>query len=144
MKLAKSSHDKLETFFRTYFNDERFTLPQVMIYTGKFTEILTNTIKVLGITIDKRIFVKPTLLSRNRNNFLKLPEELVAHEIVHVLQYRKFGLYGFLRRYLSDYRRNLMREGKWDAESRRRAYLAIPFEIEAREIAGKFVEWNNR
>jgi hypothetical protein len=44
--------------------------------------------------------------------------------------------------YLRDYWTNLKKQQRWDANSRRQAYLSIPFEIEAREAANKFLEWN--
>jgi hypothetical protein len=36
----------------------------------------------------------------------------------------------------------LRKKKDWNASSRHEAYLEIPFEKEAREIAAKFVEWN--
>ncbi len=142
MKLAESSRRKLETFFREYLNDSSFTLPVINIYAGKFTQLFTKTIKVAGITFGRKIFIPRELVSFNRHNQLKLPEELIAHEITHVLQYRREGLFKFFYKYLRDYRANLQKQKVRDAESKRNAYLEIPFEIEAREVAGKFVEWN--
>lgn len=144
MKLAESSRRKLENFFREYLNDVNFRLPNVKIYTGKFSGYFTSKIKVAGITFGRRIFIFPELLSFNRQNQLKLSEELVAHEIAHVLQYRREGFFGFLFKYLRDYRANLRNIGKRDFDSRRKAYLEIPFEIEAREVARKFIEWNDK
>jgi hypothetical protein len=63
-------------------------------------------------------------------------EELLAHELVHVRQWRERGVVGFLRRYLTDYARGLGR-----LRSHRRAYLAIPAEQEARRLAA---EWAAR
>jgi hypothetical protein len=74
---------------------------------------------------------------------LKLPEDLIAHEIAHTLQYRREGFVNFFRKYLSSYWRNLRRKRKWDAAARQEAYLEIPFEIEARATAARFVEWNS-
>ena len=142
--MAESSHRKLESFFREYLDDKSFRLPSINIYAGNFTRLLTQTIKVAGITFDRSIFVLPELLSVNEKNQLKLSEELVAHEIAHVLQYRREGFLRFLYKYLRDYRANLRKMKKRDIDSRRRAYLEIPFEIEAREVARKFVEWNGK
>lgn len=144
MKLAAASHRKLESFFREYLNDENFRLPPTYFYVGGFTRTLTKIISVHGITIGKRIFIKPTLLTLNRNNLPKLPEDLIAHEITHVLQYRREGFSKFFYKYLTDYWRNLGGKKKWDAASRQEAYLEIPFEIEARQAAARFVEWNER
>ena len=142
MKLADASHRKLELFFREYFNDENLRLPRTYFYVGGFTKTLTKLISVHGITIGKHIFIKPTLLSLNRNNLPKLPEDLIAHEITHVLQYRREGFLKFLYKYLADFWRNLRAKKKWDSASRHKAYLEIPFEIEARRAAARFIEWN--
>ncbi len=57
--------------------------------------------------------------------------KLVAHELVHVRQYAERGRVRFLTRYLLDYLGNLRR-----LRNHRQAYLAIPAEAEARELAG--------
>lgn len=138
MKLAESSVRKLEKFFSEYLEDEKFILPPVFFYTGKISKIITHSLKIHGITIGKRIFILPELVSLNSNDKKSLPENLVAHEIVHVLQYKREGFFKFLYKYLRDYRNNLKKEAGLDFEARHRAYLNIPFEIEAREVAEKF------
>jgi hypothetical protein len=51
---------------------------------------------------------------------------LLRHELVHVGQWRTFGVFGFLRRYLGAYLRwRVRRYPHWAA------YRRIPFEIEA-------------
>jgi hypothetical protein len=57
---------------------------------------------------------------------------LIAHEIAHCCQYRKYGTWRFRARYLTAYFKNRLR-----GMSRRDAYLNIPFEIEAREIEAR-------
>lgn len=53
-------------------------------------------------------------------------ERLLRHEHVHVQQWRRLGVVGFLRRYLGAYLRwRLHGHGHWDA------YRRIPLEIEA-------------
>jgi hypothetical protein len=53
-------------------------------------------------------------------------ERLLRHELVHVEQWRRFGVLGFLRRYLGAYLVwRLRRHAHWDA------YRRIPFEVEA-------------
>ncbi len=143
MKLADSSHQRLEAFFREHLNDANFRLPAINFYVGIFTKILTNLISVHGITFGKRIFIAPKHLSLNQNNFLKLPEDLIAHEITHTLQYRREGFVKFFYKYLLSYRRNLCAKKKWNAAARQEAYLEIPYEIEARATAARFVEWNS-
>jgi len=61
--------------------------------------------------------------------------KLIAHELVHVDQYSRQGVVGFLIRYARDYLRCLARHRR-----HREAYLAIPAEIEARAEAEKWVE----
>jgi hypothetical protein len=58
-------------------------------------------------------------------------EALVAHELVHVRQWRELGAVRFLARYLGAYGR-----GRWRGLGHRGAYEAIPLEAEAREVAG--------
>jgi len=144
MKLADTSHQRLETFFREYLGDADFQLPTIYLHAGKFANILTGIISVHGVTLGRRIFITPQLLSFNRNNFPKLPEDLIAHEITHAIQYRREGFVRFFYQYLTDYWGNLKKKKKWDSAARHEAYLEIPFEIEARQAAAQFVEWNKR
>jgi len=144
MKLAETSHQKLESFFREYLNDENFRLPVIYFYAGKFSSFFTALISVHGITFGRRIFIKPKFLSFDESNLLKLPVELAAHEIAHTLQYKREGFVSFFYKYLSSFWGNLKKKEKWDADSRHEAYLDIPFEIEARAVAASFVEWNKQ
>lgn len=57
---------------------------------------------------------------------------LVAHELVHVRQWRELGPARFLWRYLGGYAR-----GRAAGLGHQRAYEAIPLEVEARELAGR-------
>lgn len=53
-------------------------------------------------------------------------ERLLRHELVHVEQWRRLGVVGFLRRYLGAYLVWRLRgHGHWDA------YRRIPLEVEA-------------
>ena len=56
---------------------------------------------------------------------------LLAHELVHVRQWRERGAVRFLWRYLGSYVRGRLR-----GLAHRDAYAAIPFEHEARVLAG--------
>lgn len=144
MKLSPGSHRKLEMFFREYLQTEDFKLPPIYFYFGNFTHAMTRLIKVNGITFGRRIFILPELISLNASRRRRIPEDLAAHEIMHVIQYRRNGFIKFLYVYLRDYWRNLRRREKWDSASRRLAYLEIPFEIEARDAAQKFLEWKEK
>jgi Domain of unknown function (DUF4157) len=57
---------------------------------------------------------------------------LIAHELVHVRQWRELGAARFLARYLGAYAR-----GRWRGLGHRAAYEAIPLEAEARVLAGR-------
>jgi hypothetical protein len=142
MKLAADSHQRLEEFFREHFADERFILPTINIYCGKFTHYFTNLIGVHGITFGRRIFILPDLVGRNHLNESRLSENLAAHEIMHSLQFQKHGFFGFFYQYLGSYWKNLRGKERWDFESRQMSYFEIPFEVQAREVAEKFVEWS--
>jgi hypothetical protein len=56
--------------------------------------------------------------------------KLLAHELVHVRQWHELGTPRFLVRYLTGYLRGLVRHRR-----HRRAYRAIPLEIEAYALA---------
>lgn len=68
-------------------------------------------------TLGRFVFVRPEALDSAR---------LLRHELVHVRQWRRHGVAGFLRRYLGAYLRwRLRRYPHWAA------YRRIPLEIEA-------------
>lgn len=144
MKLAESSHRKIEEFYREFLKDDNFQLPLIHIYAGKFTHFFTTLISVNGITFGRRIFIFPRFLSLNQNNQLKLPEELAVHEIAHVLQYRRVGFIKFFYFYMRDYWQNLRKKEQWNLHARQQAYLEIPFEVEARRAAEKYFEWKQK
>jgi hypothetical protein len=79
-----------------------------------------------GLTIGRHV-----RLRRGREDDAKL----IAHELVHVRQYADRGVVRFLARYLRDYAVNLAR-----LRSHRKAYLAIPAEVEARAEADRWVQ----
>lgn len=59
--------------------------------------------------------------------------ELLAHELVHAVQWAELGVGRFAWRYLRAYLRNLRR-----LRTHHEAYMAIPFEEEAREAASRW------
>lgn len=142
MKLTDSSRQKLEAFFREYLKDDAFCLPPIHFYSGKFVRVFTALIGVEGITFGRHIFIAPRLVFRNKENLPTLSGDLIAHETAHVLQYEHEGFVKFLRIYLGDFWENLRRMKSRNARSREAAYWEIPFEIEARETAKRFAEWN--
>lgn len=141
MKLSENSHRRLEEFFRVFLKNERFELPKIEFYAGKFAAQLTHIIGVHGITLGRSVIILPSLVSLNRKNQKKLPEDLIVHEIMHVIQYRNLGHARFLYQYLKFYWTNLRQTGEWNFAARRRAYLDIPFEIEARAAAEEYLRW---
>ena len=60
---------------------------------------------------------------------------LLAHELVHVQQWARLGVVGFLWRYLGAYVKNLLL-----LRSHHAAYLSIPLETEARDRARRWGE----
>jgi hypothetical protein len=76
-----------------------------------------------GMTVGRFVFLKRSHADR---------PGLLAHELVHVRQYRELGYLRFSVLYLVAYVRNLVRfRFRHDA-----AYRAIPFEAEAYRMAG--------
>lgn len=141
MRLSENSHCRLQEFFRFYLKNERFELPKIQFHTGKIAARLTQTISVHGITLGSNVLILPALVTFNRENQKKLPEDLLVHEIMHVIQYREKGFARFLYQYSKSYWNNLRKIGEYDFAARRRAYLDIPFEIEAREAATEYLKW---
>lgn len=78
---------------------------------------------IAGMTLDRWI-----LLRRGHEH----DRDLIAHELVHVRQWRELGVVRFLARYLGAYAR-----GRWHGLGHRAAYEAIPLEAEARVVAGR-------
>lgn len=78
-----------------------------------------------GITLGDRIFFRRDCFGEDGRPSL----QLLAHELAHVVQFRRDGTSRFLATYLLEYARNL---GRGLAE--RDAYLAIPYEEEARAV----------
>jgi hypothetical protein len=79
-----------------------------------------------GIALGRRVFVLRDLVDAEG----RAPLDLVAHEITHVAQYLRDGTIPFLLRYGRDYL-----AGRARGLDDRRAYLAIPYEVEARAVA---------
>jgi hypothetical protein len=78
-----------------------------------------------GITLGDRVFIRSDCFRDHG----RPPLDLIAHEVAHVVQFRRDGAAAFLTRYLLDYAKNLAR-GMADRD----AYLAIPYEVEARGV----------
>jgi hypothetical protein len=141
MYLAKSSHEKFEEFYRDFFDERDNSLPKIEIYARRGAGLVTKLLNINGITIGRRIFIRPQLLTNSDNARLHAPKALIAHELAHVLQYQRLGFIKFLYTYLSAYWQALRKKEKWDSNARMEAYLEIPHEVEARQFAADFLAW---
>jgi hypothetical protein len=84
---------------------------------------------VQAMTLANTVYVDPKML----NGPARALGLLVIHELVHVRQWRKRGVFSFLGTYGSDYLR-----GRRQKLGHRGAYRQIEFETEARAVASRF------
>ncbi len=87
------------------------------------------------MTLPWGIYVRPAVLSADPDRLSRL----IAHELVHARQWRTMGPIAFLSRYVTDYLR-----GRLEGMSHRAAYEAITLESEARAIAGRILQSDDR
>lgn len=80
---------------------------------------------IAAMALPRLIFIRPEVLESDPAGL----GELLVHELVHVHQWMRLGLIGFLRRYLRDYLGGRLRG--W---SHLRAYRAISLESQARDL----------
>lgn len=98
-------------------------VPPADVVRARIVDVPCLTPGVAAMTLGRVI-----LLRRDHADDLAL----VAHELVHVRQWRELGVARFLWRYLGAYLR-----GRLAGLSHQRAYEAIPLEVEARHLAGR-------
>lgn len=84
---------------------------------------------IQAMTLGNTVYIDPRVLS-GPSRPLGL---LVIHELVHVRQWRKRGVFPFLGSYCSDYLK-----GRRNHLGHRGSYREIGVEVEAREIASRF------
>jgi len=84
---------------------------------------------IQAMTLGNTVYVHPAALAGSARA-LGL---LVIHELVHVRQWRKGGVFGFLGSYGTDYLR-----GRREKLGHRGAYRQIEYEVEARDVASRF------
>jgi hypothetical protein len=97
-------------------------VPTVDVERARIVVVPVLTPGVAAMTVGRWILVRP-----GRGDDVGL----IAHELVHVQQWREHGALPFLWRYLADYARGRLRgEPHWTA------YTAITFESEARARSG--------
>ena len=109
---------------RTRFPSE---LLRARFHRGRLANLLTSLAGASAIVFGRRIF-----LSRAASACVEDAAadafRLLAHELEHVAQYRRFGAAPFLGRYVGEYLR-----GRFDGLDHRSAYLSISFEREAQK-----------
>jgi len=98
-------------------------IPTADLERARLVRVPVLTPGIAGMTLDRWI-----LLRRGHEH----DRDLIAHELVHVRQWRELGVVRFLARYLGAYAR-----GRWHGLGHRAAYEAIPLEAEARVVAGR-------
>jgi hypothetical protein len=96
----------------------------------RLEKLLLRVAGATAVTWGSRIIARPGTLNSDDAAGL----ELLAHELVHVRQYRALGRGTFLLRYFSEYL-----VGRWRGKSHARAYHDISFEVEARSVAAATV-----
>ena len=141
MQLSKDARRLYADFFEEVGLCEATRFPNVWIYSRKGARLLTAVLLVDGITIGRAIYVNPRFIRRSTSGRLIISKKLLAHEIVHVLQYSREGATGFLSNYIVNFWRQFRGRKRWTAKTWYEAYLSIPHEIEAREFAAKFKPW---
>jgi hypothetical protein len=82
---------------------------------------------VAAMTLPWAIYVRASVLAGDPVRLANL----LTHELVHVRQWHELGILRFLYRYLTDYWR-----GRRRGLGHNEAYLAIRFEVEARQLSG--------
>jgi hypothetical protein len=103
---------------------EQFThVPVRDLDRARLVTVPVLTPGIAGMTLDRWI-----LLRRGHDH----DRDLIAHELVHVRQWRELGVVPFLSRYVGAYAR-----GRWRRLGHQAAYEAIPLEVEARAVAGR-------
>lgn len=149
MLLAAHTELHLQEFFRCFMDDATLRLPRVRVHKNALASFVTGRLRIAGITIGRRILLAPSQIEARvensnecemRREFV-VSEELLVHEMMHVLQFERDGFAGFVWRYVGDYLRTLWREKRCDAATRMTAYLAIPAECEARAAASEYARW---
>ena len=87
--------------------------------------------KVAAIALPWGIYARPYVMARLRSGIeLRRNARLIVHELVHIEQWRRFGVLRFVIRYFFDYMRGLLRTG-----SHWKAYRSVRTEVEARVAA---------
>ncbi len=141
MRLSDPAYKLFSDFFSDCELCEGAPFPNVQVYARRGSWLVTNLLMVDGITIGRHVFINPKLVSRDRRNLLTISKTLMAHELVHVIQYQRLGFWKFLSVYVRDFWKIFKKKKKWNLRSWFESYLEVPHEVEAREIASDFSRW---
>lgn len=91
---------------------------------------------IVAVALPNGVFVQPAIMERFRAG--TEPERLgrlIAHELMHIEQWRRLGAFRHTTQYIGDYLRNRLRgSGHWDS------YRAVRLEEEARAAAAIIAE----
>ncbi len=96
---------------------------------ARFVRVLWRS-GIRGVTLFRLVLADPEVLEADPDRLARF----VVHELVHVRQFAEFGYLRFMTRYLSEYL-----TGRLRGLDHRSAYLSISAEVEAREVAARFV-----
>ena len=96
------------------------------LHTGRLARLLTAIAKANAITFGRRVFLSPGAAAEIAADERRA-RALLAHELTHVRQYRRYGMAAFLGRYLGEYLR-----ARLGGVSHGDAYRAISYEREAK------------
>jgi hypothetical protein len=125
--LDQPLRDLLEAFFEV-------DLAAVRVHRGLGARLLTRLLGASGVALGRRLFLSPEgarrLDGRGASGI-----GLAAHEVAHVLQYRRHGFLPMLARYAWDYLR-----GRRAWVGHHAAYRGIDFEREAWEVGERVTE----
>jgi hypothetical protein len=113
--------DLLEAFFGV-------DLAGVRVHRGRGARLLTRLLGASGVALGRRLFLSREGARRFDGRGAS-GIGLAAHEVAHVLQYRRHGFLGMLARYLWDYLR-----GRRAWVGHHAAYRGIGFEREAWDL----------
>ena len=100
-------------------------LDRCRLHGGRLASLLTTVAGANAIVFGRRVFLSKSA-SACVADAAQDATRLLAHELSHVAQYRRFGAAAFLGRYVGEYLR-----GRLDGLDHRQAYRAISFEREA-------------
>ncbi len=142
MKLAPEAHAHAEAFFRNFNGSSSLHLPHIKLLHGWLIDlVLRYVLNVDALTLGRRVFVRARVFSRDEAGRKVMSADLLMHELMHVGQYEQAGMGRFLWAYMRQYASGLWRERSIDAEARRRAYLDLRYEREARAAESAYQVW---